>query len=523
MRQNYLKNAALLTGSNLLLRLAGMAFRIYLANALGDEGLGLYQLILALYSVFITLATSGVSVAATRLVTEELSKSLAQARGMIRHLAAAALGLGCAAGAVQYALADTAARWWLGDLRAAASLRTLAFSLPFMALAAVLRGAFVALRRVEPNVISQIVEQGFRISVVLVLLQRWAGPDIAGRCNAVLLGETLSEALSTGLMLLFYRGECRRSLRADRPRRPAQAARRIWEILWPVEGGRCLSSGLRTAENMLVPACLSVYLGQEGGGRTEALAQYGTLKGMAMPLLSFPFSLLNSLATLLMPEITEAHIHGRRETLCALLDRMITLTMYASVAAAAVFYMWAEPLAQLLYRSTETGFYIRVLAPIMPLMYLESMVDGAIKGLGEQKAAFGYTAWDSVLRIAGVIGLLPRCGMQGFLLVMILSNLFTCMMNARRLILVTGLRVQAVRWFLAPCAAAAPAALAARWMQTALAGWPLPARLLAGCAVMALAYLAAAWPLGLGQAVAGALRRPGRKGKPAGPDRTQKI
>ena len=37
----------------------------------------------------------------------------------------------------------------------------------------------------------------------------------------------------------------------------------------------------------------------------------------------------------------------------------------------------------------------------MPLMYLESMVDGAMKGIGEQKAAFRYSVWDAVLRIGG--------------------------------------------------------------------------------------------------------------------------
>ena len=67
MRQSYLKNAALLTGSDVVLRLAGMGLRIWLANELGGEGMGLYQLVLAVYSLFITLATAGVSVAATRL------------------------------------------------------------------------------------------------------------------------------------------------------------------------------------------------------------------------------------------------------------------------------------------------------------------------------------------------------------------------------------------------------------------------------------------------------------------------
>ena len=47
MRQNYFKNAALLTGSDVVLRLAGMGLRIWLANALGGAGMGLYQLVLA--------------------------------------------------------------------------------------------------------------------------------------------------------------------------------------------------------------------------------------------------------------------------------------------------------------------------------------------------------------------------------------------------------------------------------------------------------------------------------------------
>lgn len=97
MRQSYLKNAALLTGSDVVLRLAGMGLRIWLANELGGEGMGLYQLVLAVYSLFVTLATAGVSVAATRLMTEELSgpaSARGAARGMLRRLLAAGLVLG---------------------------------------------------------------------------------------------------------------------------------------------------------------------------------------------------------------------------------------------------------------------------------------------------------------------------------------------------------------------------------------------------------------------------------------------
>ena len=197
MRQSYLKNAALMTGADVLLRLAGMGLRIYLANALGGEGMGLYQLVLAVYALFVTLATAGVSVAATRLMAEELSRGRAEARGMLARLLAAGLGLGVFAMAAQLGLAGLAAAWWLGDARAAGALRAAAFGMPWMAVSAVLRGFFIARRRVEPNVLSQLAEQTVRIGVVYVVLEQGIlrGWDHGRKCTAVLAATALSEEI----------------------------------------------------------------------------------------------------------------------------------------------------------------------------------------------------------------------------------------------------------------------------------------------------------------------------------------
>ena len=145
-RRNYLHNAALLTGSGLVLRLLGMGLRVIVAASLGSEGMGLYQLVLAVYSLFVTLATAGVSVAATRLMAEELARSPAEARGMLHCLLLAGAGLGVLALAAQFGLAGLAAKWWLGDVRAAGALRVSSLGLPWMAVSSVLRGFFIARR-----------------------------------------------------------------------------------------------------------------------------------------------------------------------------------------------------------------------------------------------------------------------------------------------------------------------------------------------------------------------------------------
>mgnify|MGYP004627450617 FL=1 len=506
MRQSYFRNAALLTGSDVVLRLAGMGLRIYLANALGGEGMGLYQLVLAVYSLFVTLATAGIAVAAARLLTEELSRDAAAARGMMRCLLAAGLGLGLLAMTAQALLAELAAQWWLGDLRAAGALRVSSLGMPWMAVSSVLRGFFLARRRISPNVLSQLAEQTVRIAVVVLTLSHTQGWDDGTRCMLVLGATALSEAVSALLMLLFYRREAVCCFGGRPARKPPDAARRLWDILWPVEGGRVLSSALHTAENMLVPACLTVYLAG-AGGRTAALEQYGTLKGMALPLLTFPFGLLGSLATLLMPEITQAHIEGKNARLNTLLSRMLSLTGYFSMLAGVLFWVWGNTLAQLLYGSAEAGFYLQVLAPAMPLMYLESMVDGAMKGVGEQKAAFRYSVWDSIFRIAGVLLLLPRYGMKGFLAVILLSSLYTCTANTGHLLLSSGTRHAVRRWLGAPVLAALVAAGAGIGLSRLLSGVPqagLFSRLMglaAGGTGTAGVFFLAAWPLGLGNEV----------------------
>ena len=141
----------------------------------------------------------------------------------------------------------------------------------------------------------------------------------------------------------------------------------------------------------------------------------------------------------------------------------------------------------------------------MPLLYLESMVDGAMKGVGEQRAVFRYSLWDAILRIAGVMVLLPRFGMKGFLFVIVVSSVYTCTANTGRLLRVSGMPLKFWRWLGAPALAAGVSAGAGMIFREMLSGWSAgePLFQLAALAVggggMVLVGLLAAWPLGLGE------------------------
>ena len=137
----------------------------------------------------------------------------------------------------------------------------------------------------------------------------------------MLLGNTVSESVSCGIMLAFA---ARTPEFAPRPGAPLHPYTRkeLYDILWPVEGSRLLASALQAAESSLIPYTLAIYT----GSRAEAVAQYGSLKGMALPLLFFPFSVLGALSGLLMPEITRAHTKGDTAAMRRLIFTMLRMT-----------------------------------------------------------------------------------------------------------------------------------------------------------------------------------------------------
>ena len=427
-RRLYLQNAALLTGSGLVLRALGMGFRVVLAAYLGSEGMGLYQLILALYMVFVSFATAGINVASARLAAQSLARGSGMAE-TLRGLCFTALGFGTAAMLAQSILAAPCARYLLHDVRAESALLILAPSLPFMAVSGAVRGCFLAARRVQPNITAQLIEQLVRMAVAVAGLRALAQWGAGYGCAAVLLGNTVSEGVSCGIMLAFAARTPEFRARPDAPLHP-YTRKELYDILWPVEGSRMLASALQAAESSLIPCTLTLYT----GSRAEAMAQYGSLKGMALPLLFFPFSVLGALSGLLMPEITRAHTRGDLPAMRRLIFTMLRLTGAFSLAAGAGFVVFGAPLAQLVYRDADVGRMVQVLGFVAPFMYLESMVDGVLKGLGEQLATFRYSLLDSAFRIAAICLIVPQYGMEGFLGVMVGSNLLTCGLNLQRML-----------------------------------------------------------------------------------------
>ena len=126
----FIKNALILTVSSLILRFVGIIFKVWLAQLIGSEGIGLYQLIFSVYMLAATFATSGISTAVTRLVAEELA--LGTKRGTLKILRRAIEITLIVAGVTVVTVffgAEFIAVRFLNDIRAVPALKILPLSL----------------------------------------------------------------------------------------------------------------------------------------------------------------------------------------------------------------------------------------------------------------------------------------------------------------------------------------------------------------------------------------------------------
>ena len=485
-----LKNTAILSVTSLLLKTVGILFRIYLSARIGAEGMGLYQLIFSVYVLGSTFAASGLSTAVTRLTTDELVVgSPASVRRVLRRAVALTLLIAGASTALFFFGAPLIGAVFLRDTRAVTALRVLAFGFPFMGVSSCIRGYFISRRNVGSSAISQIVEQGSRIALIAWLLGR-VSTGIGDACAAVMLGDVASEGIACGWLCIAYlrdrRRVCCAGESANVPR--GRILRRLLAIAAPITAGRYLNTILRTVENFLVPRGLARYEGSQSAG----LSQFGTLKGMVMPLLFFPSSFLGAFSTLLIPEIAEAKTRGQNGQVRRTVAHTLHLTLTASVLVGGLFWQFAYPLGQLLYHSDEVGFLLRVLAPLVPVMYAESVADGILKGLNEQVRSLWYSLADSALRIVLILWLVPHYGMAGFLFVMLLSNLLTSGLNTRRLCHVAQVPFCWGRWVLRPALCLGVSAYASNSLlaYTPLGALPALPHMLLGGAVTAALYIA---------------------------------
>lgn len=440
-------NAVLLTASALLLRTMNISYRIYLTSKIGAEGMGLYQLVFSVFVLAITLSTSGISLAVTRLVSEAIADHQPQMiRSGVRKCLLFSTCLSLSAMVAMYFSASWVGHSLLGDERVISSLKILAFGLPFMALCSCLKGYFLAVRGIVKSAVGEVLEQVVTIGVTVVIFSFFSPSGLEHGCRAIMIGSTVGEAISFLYIYIMYWIHVKQIHKGEHTKKSTGILHKICHIALPITFSSTLRSGLSALENILIPVGFQKY----GASSQNSLSEYGMIHGMVMPILYFPSSFLIAFSSLLIPEMSEANACGHKRFINRATSRSFQLTLLFSIFVTSVFLAFSHELGMAFYQKEQAGTLLRLLAPLVPLFYLDSVVDGILKGLDQQLHSLKYNFADSAIRVVLIFFLIPYTGNKGYLCVLFFSTIFNTTLSIHRLMKVAEVQIKFIDWILKP-------------------------------------------------------------------------
>ena len=423
-RKRFFYNGILLTLVGLAMRSVGMFFGAFVSRAVGAEGVGLYTLIMTVYSFALTLATSGVGITVTRHVAASVAEEGEGSEGGVMLGAFIyALVFGICSFSLLFFGAEFIGLRIIHDGRTVASFKILALSLIPNALSSVLCGYFVGVKRVFANAAVQVASNIFKIAITVILVFANLTENIGKSVFYICLGMTLTELLSFVALLVQYL-----IFRSAGGRRQNEL-REISKTAMPLAFSAYVRSALLTLEHILIPKKLREYRSDA----KEALSDYGTLHGMALPIVMFPMAPLSSFAGLLVPEFAGGMASGDSKRVSRICSESIGATLSYATVISVFLLLFSEELGYIIYSSYEAGRFISVLAPIVPIMYLDHVTDAILKGIGEQVYSMWVNIADSFLSVVLVCLLIPKLGILGYAVVIIIMEAFNFALSFLRL------------------------------------------------------------------------------------------
>lgn len=390
-KESFMQSVAALMISQVVIKLIGLLYKLYLTNkeGFGDAGNAINSGAFSIYALLLTISSIGVPNAVSRLVSERIS--VEDYKGAHR-IFKVALGLFACIGFIGTLLmffgAHAIANSWLQIPESELTIVNLSPAIFFVSLICVFRGYFNGRSNMKVTANSQTMEQIFKTVFTIVIVEIIAGITTN---NTVMMaaGANVATTLSTigSFIYLFRYYKIRKqeinSEMTKTKNHQYKTAKQIIKMLLAMAIPMTLSAVLtnlnRNIDAVTVVRSLKNFLSPE-----MATQQYGILSGKVDTLTNLPLSFNIAFATALVPTISAAKAKNDMKTAEKRTSFSLMVTMIIGLPCMVGMIVLAQPILNLLFPNASSGaFILQVSSLAIIFTVLEQTVNGALQGLGK--------------------------------------------------------------------------------------------------------------------------------------------
>ncbi len=408
-QNNILTTASFVTALSVAERGLGFLYRIVLSRLIGAEGLGLYQVALSLFAVFITLGTGGIPITVSRLISKsKAEKDLKGERGAVRSGLVLCLLFTLPVLLLLFPFAHRLT-FLFSDTRCIPVFRILLLGLILSSVYAIFRGYFWGNKNFLTPSILEIAEETVMVVAGVILLRSVNGPlDGAQKAAWAVVISYLFSFTASLLCFLLSGGRLSKGKNQLKP---------LFNATLPITSVRVSGSLVNSAIAVLLPAMLV----KSGLSEGEALTLFGVVSGMAIPVLFVPSTIIGSLSLVLVPELAEDFYGKRKERLYKNISRGLCAALFISCLLVPFFYVLGDELGTIAFSEPLAGEYIRYGSLILLPMSLTMISTGMLNAMGLERQTFLFYFLGAAAMLACVLFLPSVCGAYAYLIGLLAS------------------------------------------------------------------------------------------------------
>lgn len=423
LKNKFVSTTLILLIGGFITKILGMIIKIVMTRIVGTSGIGLYMLVMPTFNLFITLCQFGFPIAISKLVAEDKNNN----RQIIFSSAIFSCIFNIIIIFLIILLAPLISNSLLHNSDTRLPIIAISLTLPFISISSILRGYFFGKQKMFPHILSNCLEQILRLLIILLVIPKFTNYITSVVVALIILTNIVSE-LSSILVLFFFIPKNFKLTKNDLKYSKA-SMKDVFSISIPTTSSRIIGS----IGYFFEPIILTTTLLMCGYTNDFIVREYGILNGYVLQLVLLPSFFTMAISQALLPVVSKSYSNNNIDYTKRKIRQSIYFSLAVGIPATILFISFPEFFLKLIYNTTSGVNYIRFLAPICILHYIQSPLSSALQAMGKAKDAFYGTIGGIIIRTSLLFILsLLKIGMWGLVFSTAINIVFVTLFDYSR-------------------------------------------------------------------------------------------
>ena len=418
MKQNIYKSAAIVTIFSTIEKAISFFYRVVLSRIIGAEGIGIYQICLSVFAVFLTAASSGIPVTVSRLMAK--NSAVNDIRG--KHSAVTAGVVGTLIFTIPMAILLFFCRNALGflfsDDRCKDIFLLLLPGLILTSIYAVMRGSFWGNKQFVPYSVIELLEDALMVILGCILVYGVTDPVLGAKRAIIAVAVSYVFSFVVSLFWYFHKG--------GKFVNPKRQLKPLFAASMPITAMRTSTSLLNSTVAILLPILL---MKAYGLNNSEAISLYGIAIGMSMPILFIPSSLIGSISVVVAPELSENYYKKRTAQVKFDVEKSIRASIFIAALLIPILFVLGDEIGTLLYSNEMSGEIVQRCSFILIPMCVTMISTTVLNSMNRERRTLVHFLVGATAMLVSIFTLTKFVGVYSYMIGLALNYVITGIMN----------------------------------------------------------------------------------------------